>query len=107
MCFDVSDLRFAEPSAHIHSIHVDRALLEEFEGGGYLFGLKLSLSKTVLGISRNLELFQSVDNGAKGCLDEGGEWIEDALFYRHTYTLGRIKWYAKRGLIPGQSIVWK
>ncbi|MBL7202230.1 MAG: hypothetical protein ISS56_18980 [Anaerolineae bacterium] len=106
MCFDVSDLRsFAEPSVHIHSIHVDPALQGEYEQGGYLFGVKLGLSKTALGISRNLELFQSVDKGVKGCLDEAGNWIEGALFYRHTYTLGRIKGYAKKGIIPGQSIV--
>jgi hypothetical protein len=70
-----------------------------------MFGIKLSLNKVFLGITSNLELFQSIDSCRRGCLDEKGEWVENGVFYRQTFTLGRIKWYVSRGIIHDRTIV--
>lgn len=106
MCFDMRDWRcFAEPSGHVHSIHVDPAVLSDFQAAGFMFGVKLSLNRGFLGFSRCLELFQSIDNGSTGCLDGQGEWVEGALFCRNTLTWGRVKYYLNTGLVHGQTIV--
>jgi hypothetical protein len=106
MYFNMQDLEaFAEPSAHVHSIHVDPALLDAFESSGFLFGVKLSLNKRAWGIARRTELFQSIDGSAIGCLDDGGRWTEGAVFYRHTVTCGRVKYYVDKGLVHGSTIL--
>ena len=52
MCFNMKDLEsFTEPVAHVHSIHVDSSLLEDLEERGFLFGVKLSLNRTFLGVT--------------------------------------------------------
>jgi hypothetical protein len=106
MSFNMRGLRVLPgPVAHIHSIHVDPDLLDEFEREGFLFGIKLSLNRQYLGIVRSLELFQSIDGCACGCLDNDGEWVEGAVFYRRTFSLGRIKLYLTEGVIRGQTIL--
>ena len=106
MCFNMKDLEsFVEPVAHVHSIHVDSSLLEDLEERGFLFGVKLSLNRTFLGVTQSFELFQSIDKGSKGCLNEEEAWIEGAVFYRRTLACGRIKWYMRKGLIHGQTII--
>ncbi len=111
MCFARRDLAaFADASAHVHSIHIDPALLPELEGAGFMFGVKVSLGRTRWGITRNLELFQCIDKtptdqASIGCLDAQGNWVEGALFYRNTLTCGRIKHYIDQGLVPGRAIL--
>jgi hypothetical protein len=106
MCFRVQDITPVEgPKAHVHSIHIDPERLADLEQGGFLFGVKLSLNKGFLGINRNLELFQSLDKDSIGCLNEVGGWVEGAVFYRHTLTLGRIKFYIDQGLVHGERIL--
>lgn len=110
-----------EPAtAHIHSIHVDPDLVDDLHRDGFLFGVKLSLGRRTLGLTRSLELFQSLQAGPSlrptgseaalhraslGCLDHTGRWHEGAVFYRSTLTLGRLKLYLSKGLIFGQSIL--
>lgn len=106
--------------AHIHSIHIDTDLLDDLERDGFLFGVKLSLSRRFLGFMRSLELFQSLQAGqwrritgsgtlseqaSLGCLDHTGQWHEGAVFFRNTMTLGRFKLYLNNGLLLDQSIL--
>ncbi|HUT21709.1 MAG TPA: hypothetical protein VM366_21350 [Anaerolineae bacterium] len=106
MCFDTRELRVPPgPAAHIHSIHVDPELLDALEEEGFLFGVKLSLNRRTLGVTHGLELFQSIDGGARGCLDEEGTWVEGAVFYRRTFSLGRLKYYHGKGIVRGATIV--
>ncbi len=106
MCFDTRDLGVPPgPSAHIHSIHVDPERLGELEEEGFLFGVKLGLNRRTLGVTRSLELFQSIDGGVRGCLDEEGEWVEGAAFARRTYSLGRLKFYHSSGIVEDARIV--
>ena len=44
-----------------------------------MFGVKLCFAKHFLGISRQFEVFQSIDAGRKGCLDDHGAWQERFL----------------------------
>lgn len=115
------DLDTSQPgTAHIHSIHVDPSLVDDLHRDGFLFGVKLSLGRRVCGVTRSLELFQSLQAGqpvrpdgskaapnraSLGCLDHIGRWHEGAVFYRNTLTLGRLKLYLNYGLVPGQSLV--
>jgi hypothetical protein len=106
MAFNMRDLRVDPgPLAHLHSIHLEPDRVDDFEEGGFMFGVKLSLNKKLLGLTSNLELFQSVDGCTQGCLDEAGEWIENAVFYRRTLTLGRVKWYVSKGIIHDRVLV--
>jgi hypothetical protein len=118
MCFDTRDLDLprdldALPGAkagqtlsiHIHSIHVDEGLMDDLLRDGFMFGVKLSYSRRLLGMTRSLEVFQSLNKQSIGCLDDTGRWNEGALFYRNTLTLGRIKLYLNNGLLPGASIL--
>jgi hypothetical protein len=106
LCFNTRDAPFPSgPAAHLCSIHVDPARVDAFEREGFLLGIKLSLNRRWLAITRSLELFQSIDRCARGCLDEDGNWTEGGVFYRRTYSLGRLKFYYQKGIVPGAAIV--
>ena len=106
MCFDTQDLRIPPgPAVHLHSIHVEPQVLDEFERGGFMFGIKMSLNRRFLGITGSLELFQSMDRCARGCLDESGAWVEGGVFYRRTVSLGRVKFYVSKGIAHDRAIV--
>jgi hypothetical protein len=106
MGFNMNDLKsFEKNSAHILSIHIDEELLAEFKDGGFMLGIKLSLNKKLLGMTRCYEFFQSINGKRKGCLDEDGEWIDNAIFYRRTCIFGRIKCFLKKGLIKAGNLI--
>jgi hypothetical protein len=104
--FNMKDLKsLPETSAHILSIRLDPELMTENEACGFMFGAKVSLNKRFLGITRHRELFQSLDYPVKGCLKENGVWIDNAVFYRNTFSLGRIKFFVQKGLLENKSIL--
>lgn len=106
MAFDMRETAVpAGAATHIHSIHVEPEVLKVFEEAGFLFGCKLSLNKRFLAITRSLELFQSIDGCTRGCLAADGTWVDGAVFYRRTFSLGSLKWYWKQGLIRDRTIV--
>jgi hypothetical protein len=106
MSFGGRDLRgVAGPVAHMLSVAVAPELVDEFEEGGYLFGVKLSLNRRFAGITFRTELFQSLDGDSAGCLDETGCWHAGGVFYRKTVALRRIKFFAVRGVACGRTIV--
>lgn len=97
--FDRRSLQlFTEPSAHLFSIHIAPSLLHEFEESGFLFGIKMSLGQKLLGITRDIDLFQSISQGTPGCIGEKGEWVTDAIFYRHVWALGRLRYAADQAM---------
>jgi hypothetical protein len=73
--------------------------------GGFLFGVKLSLSSHLLGARRSLELFQSLKEGCRGCLGPDGRWLPDGVFYRKTLTVGRIKLFLAEGYVERVKLV--
>lgn len=91
-------------SAHILSIHLDPALADEFESRGYLFGVKLGFNRRRFLGHAGVEIFQSLLEGKRGCLDERGEWHADAAFFRKIRQCGRIKLFYGKGLIPKANI---
>ena len=107
MWFEGRDLRaLGEPQAHILSIAVDPAsLTKELEQAGYLFGVKLSLSRRVGPVTVHTELFQSLDKGQAGCLELSGKWVPGGAFYRLTVTIGRVKLFLRSGVVGGVGIV--
>jgi len=92
-------------SAHIMSISVDSEIEDELTKSGFLFGVKLSFNKKFLGLVRNCEIFQTLDKNSKGCLNDKSEWIEGFVFYRKTMSLGRLKFFWKKGLLPGRELI--
>jgi hypothetical protein len=71
-----------------------------------MFGVKLSFARRFLGVLQQFEVFQSMDQGCKGCLDDSDhDWHANAVFYRCTYSLGRLKFYARKGLIPNVTVI--
>jgi hypothetical protein len=106
MYFNSADLNdFNEKNIHVMSIHIRKELLKEFEKKGYMLGFKLCLNKNILFVRKSIELFQSVDNGINGCLDKNKEWKDNAVFFRKTYIVGRIKLFSSQGLFENQKIV--
>jgi hypothetical protein len=109
MCFDVRDLPLTEPQmAHLLSIQIRESRADAFQDAtrsAFLFGVKLSFARRFLCLSRQFEVFQSLDAGRKGCLDAQGVWQDNAAFYRQTLTLGRLKFYTRHGLIPDATII--
>lgn len=106
MYFHMKDLKKCEEdSAHILSIRMNSELLTDFEQEGYMFGVKLSFNKCFLGGVRSLEFFQSMDKDLKGCLDAAGEWANKGIFYRKTFTMGRLKYFRGTGLLTNESLL--
>ncbi len=104
--FESGSLRSLDgQSAHIASLHVDRTAAAEFRRAGHLFGAKLSLNRRRLRLERSLELFQSLDRGRPGCLDDRGRWHDGAVFWRRTWRLGKLKFFSNHGLSPGSLVV--
>jgi hypothetical protein len=115
------DLDLLEPAtAHVHSIHVAPELADDLQRDGFMFGVKLSLGRRILGLTRSLELFQSLqagpqqrpagseaapDGASLGCLDHTGQWHEGAVFYRNTWTWGRLKFYLNNGLLKDHALL--
>lgn len=103
--FESGSLRSLDgQSAHIASLHVDRAAAGHFRRSGHLFGVKLSLNRRKLGAERSLELFQSLDRERPGCLDDLGGWHDGAVFWRRTWRLGKVKLFESHGRSPGRLV---
>jgi hypothetical protein len=105
MCFDVRELPLASADlAHLFSIQIEESVAADFDGG-FMFGVKLSFARRFLGFDRHWEVFQSLDTGRRGCLDANGDWQDGAAFYRGTLALGRLKFYARQGLLPDTALI--
>jgi hypothetical protein len=110
MCFDVRDLSaLGDSLAHLFSIQIAENRADAFRGptgtGAFMLGVKLSFDRRLFCLRRSFEVFQSIDAGRKGCLDGSGAWQDGAAFFRQTVTLGRLKFYARQGLIPNATLV--
>ena len=110
MCFDVRDLPVPDSRvAHLLSIQIDESHADAFQGvsgqGSFMFGVKLSFVRRFFGLNRHVEVFQSLDAGRKGCLDDNGNWQDHAAFWRQTFTLGRLKFYVRKGLILEAPVI--
>jgi hypothetical protein len=106
MYFNTQDLASLKDSmAHIHSIHIDEALIDDFQEAGYMFGVKLSFDRLTLGLCRCFEVFQSINKASVGCLDETGQWVQDAAFYRYTLSFGRLKLYVNQGMVRDVAVI--
>lgn len=92
-------------AAHILSIHIAPDILDDFKNDGFMLGVKLSFNKGFLGIMNSVELFQSINANSIGCLDEHGNWFENALFCRKILRLGKLKYFRRKDLITGKTIV--
>jgi len=105
MYFTKEDMSLAEDNAHLFSISLQPCLVGEFEKQGYLFGVKISLNKKFLFLENGFDLFQSIDKGKKGCLDNSGNWLKDTVHYMRLLRIGRIKLYLEKGFWPNRIII--
>ena len=106
MHFNLSDIKPPDAkSAHIFSIHIEGDMQSDFEKYGHLFGVKISLNKKGFLFTKKLELFQSLHNHEKGCLDDEEVWSKNAIYFRRVLTLGKIKYFLERGVIASKSLV--
>ena len=106
MYFELAEIKEKKAkSAHIFSIHIDPTLHPDFVKYGHLFGVKLSLNQKKFGFTKKLELFQSLHNHEKGCLDDEEVWSKNAIYFRRVLTLGKIKYFLERGLITSKSLI--
>lgn len=90
---------------HILSIHIDPGMMEELESNGYMFGVKLTFNKNILGIIKSNDFFQSFNKNKKGCLNMQGVWCPDSVFFRHSLSLGRIKVYLTGSIIENALLI--
>ena len=105
--FNTSDwhIENSENIVHILSLHVDPHLFSSFQREGFLLGIKLSFNRSVGPYTRCYEVFQSLHRDTLGCLDEKREWCENSVFYRQTRTLGRVKYFAKSGVLSQKRVI--
>lgn len=96
---------FCGDQAHVFSIHLAPACVQDFEEAGHLFGVKVTFGRSFLGLRACRDLFQSLKGGSIGCLGPDGEWREGAAFYRRTYTCGRLKLFARQGYLDRCSMI--
>ncbi|MBN2443617.1 MAG: hypothetical protein JXJ04_19815 [Spirochaetales bacterium] len=96
-----------DDTLHIMSIHIDRDVADEFLSQGFMFGVKMSFNKNLLGITLKREFFQSFDNNIPGCLDKSGQWCDNAVFTRISLTIGRIKFFISDAVIHDACIIEK
>lgn len=105
MRFEAGSLRaFQGNVAHIAALHVDPDVARSFGKEGFLFGVKLSLNRRRRGLEQSLELFQSLDKGRPGCLDDHGVWRKDKIFCRRTRRLGKLKFFRASGTLEGRLV---
>ena len=105
MLFEQQDLLDKQGLCHIFSIHIDENILSFLKERGFMFGLKISLTRRFLCIRKNHEFFQSLEGEKKGCLDSRGGWVAGSVFYRNTLRIGRMKCFYRYGIIKNLSII--
>ncbi|MGV8086932.1 MAG: hypothetical protein ACP5N1_04840 [Candidatus Woesearchaeota archaeon] len=105
MYFNGEDIKRTGNIAHILSIHINPKRIATFEKEGYLLGTKISLNKKILGINFGTDMFQSLSEKKKGCLDSNGKWLDNTVYYRKTLTIGRIKIFLKKGFITNMNMI--
>ncbi len=92
-------------AVHVLSLSLDPSQAREFEQGGFLLGVKLSLNRRLCGVECSTELFQSLDKGTAGCLDNDGAWHDGAVFCRRTVSVGRLKWFIGNTVLASRRLV--
>lgn len=97
---DMSDTR-----AHLLSIRIDPEYLEEFEKRGCLLGIKLAFSRNYLLFEKSHEFFQSIKMNEPGCLDDRGEWLSHAVYYRRVLRHGNIRCDLKSTILKDKTIL--
>jgi len=104
--FDKSDLVVPKgPSVHLFSIHVRPEKWAELEAEGFMFGVKLSVNRRVLGVERCEERYQSLHRGERGCLDPAGKWIAGGSSRRSVLHAGGLRLLLGSRLAAGEEIV--
>ncbi len=106
MFFSKSDLEHVKSnSAHLFSIHIKPKVAEKFERNGFMFGVKLSLNKQAFKVKKSYELFQSINGKLTGSLNDDDEWVNDSIFFRKTYTYGKLKYFKSKGIIKDKFMI--
>jgi hypothetical protein len=99
--FQDSDLQ----SLRIISINPINEIKKKEIKEGYMFGIKLMLTKKLLFLNRNLEIFQAVDKNEIGAIDLKDKWHRNAMLIRTTYTIGQWKLYYRSKLIDEVKLI--
>ncbi len=102
---DLAELK--EDRLHLFSIRLDPSKTEIFERNGFLFGVKISLNKHLLGFRKSYEMFQSFNQNELGCLDNSNAWQHNTIFYRNTISHHRLKFFKKNGLLRAKTMLKK
>lgn len=89
-----------DDTAQILAIHVEEDLNDAFLSRGFMLGIKLTVNTKSCGGRKAYEIFQSVSNGEIGCLDHEGTWFDGQAYCRHCRIWGRLKYFARTGLLP-------
>lgn len=92
---------------HLFSIQLKNTDIKFIEEGNFLFGVKLSFNQYFMQIKNSFEVFQSIKSKEFGCLDSQEKWLNNAVFFRNTYSAGRIKYFHKKGLLNDKLIIKK
>lgn len=85
------ELRFDNKKLHKKT----KVLSFESQNQNGLLGFKVSVGKRVLpGVTQRTEYFQSIQNNEIGTVING-VWEKDQVLVKHTYLIGRLKYYVK------------
>ena len=89
-------------------LEVEDKLAKDFNKANTQTGLKITLTKRILGLSFAQEFFQALDSGKSGSLNKKNKWTEGTVLQRKTISLGRIKVYWSTKQINQDNLIeWK
>ena len=83
----------SSPTVRLGLIEIENNKEKYFKINNSQIGIKLSLTKTFLGVSWTQEFFQALDSSSSGSLNNKNKWLENTALHRKTITIGRIKIY--------------
>ncbi|HRI26626.1 MAG TPA: hypothetical protein PK239_11500 [Chitinophagales bacterium] len=94
-----------EEAAQVLSVKFSEKVLPMLYAEGFMLGVKLSFNRRRGAFDEHFEVFQSLHKLQAGCINEQGEWINNAIFYRQTYSLGRLKYFKLSGVAQHEPLV--
>lgn len=90
---------------HLLTIQFNPQIIKNLETGYFLI-VGLSFNSTKLFLTKEIEIFQAIDNKRIGIQNDKGEWFDKSYLIRTSYSLfGRIKFYGKSKIVSDSKII--
>ncbi len=103
--YELKEWKDFESNLHLLSIRVNPDKVLEFHKKGFLLGIKVSLNKKKFFLTKSLEYFQSIHKDKIGCLNEKQVWVDNAVYTKTVYSIGKFRYYFKQNTLENHKIL--